>query len=289
MNLDHLRYFVVTAETLHTGRAAKILNISQSAISHSIAKLEEELGIGLFENVGKNIQLTSAGRGFALKAKDLLGHAEAIQREFRAKDLPLSGILKLGAVHGAAQFLAPQLIGEIHKTQPGLIFEVYSLRSQQIAEQVANKRLDLGFCFLGTQSSQFEILAKKKIELKICVKPRHAITKARKGEFIKALSQLPCAAPKAFSGIEICEEHPALKKCGIQTRPTLIFDSYQVAAEYLRNSQAWTLIPDFLVEHLELTALEVEDFRASTEFALIAAKGVYLPEAVLKHLQTAFE
>lgn len=288
MNLDHLRYFVVTAETLHTGKAAKILNISQSAVSHSIAKLEEELGIGLFENVGKSIQLTSAGRSFALKAKDLLVHAASIRQEFQAKDLPLSGFLKLGAVHGAAQFIAPQIVAQVHQNQPGIIFEIYSLRSQQIMQAIADRTLDLGFCFTSGQSSSYELLAKKKVELKICVKPRHALLKAKKNEVVKELSALPCAAPKAFTGIEICEEHPALKKAGIATRPALIFDSYQVAAEYLRSSQAWTLIPDFLMDGLDLVDLEVPGFQASADFALIAAKGVYLPEAVIQQFLTAF-
>ena len=64
---------MVTAEILHVTRAGKILGVGQSTVSHGIQKLEEELGQDLFENQGRSLILTNAGKLLTARAKDLLG------------------------------------------------------------------------------------------------------------------------------------------------------------------------------------------------------------------------
>ncbi len=287
MNLDHLKYFVVTAETLHTGKASRILNISQSAISHSIAKLESELGQNLFEKVGKNIQLTVAGRNFALKAKVITQQLNQLVRDFQHNDIPLGGILKVGATHGISRFVLAPLLAGIQRQHSQLIFEVYSLRSSQVLEQIVNKTLDLGFCFSPNPHPMVQVLAKKQMELEITVRKKHPVLKMKAGERAGALSKIFCAAPKAFTGIEVCEDHPSLKNAGIVSNPSLIFDSYEVAAEYLKSTDFWALMPEVLLEPLSLAAVRVPKFKALAHLSIIAAKGVFIPEAVLKGLGAA--
>ena len=69
MELRQLRYFVEVAEREHVSEAAEHLHVAQSAISRQIARLEEELGVTLFEKIGRNIQLTPIGRIFLVHAK----------------------------------------------------------------------------------------------------------------------------------------------------------------------------------------------------------------------------
>ena len=64
MNLNHLQYFRVLAQSEHYTHAANELNITQPSLSHAIASLEKELGIYLFEKQGRNIKLTKYGRIF---------------------------------------------------------------------------------------------------------------------------------------------------------------------------------------------------------------------------------
>ena len=76
MELRQLRYFIEVAEREHVSEAAEHLHIAQSAISRQIAKLEEELGVDLFEREGRNVKLTPIGKVFldhtktAMKAID---------------------------------------------------------------------------------------------------------------------------------------------------------------------------------------------------------------------------
>ena len=64
MNLYHLRYFVTLAHLEHYTKAAEMLSITQTSLSHAIASLEKELGVKLFEKEGRNIALTKCGRVF---------------------------------------------------------------------------------------------------------------------------------------------------------------------------------------------------------------------------------
>jgi DNA-binding transcriptional LysR family regulator len=76
MEFRHLRYFLVLAEELHFGRAARRLSISQPPLSLNIQQLEASVGARLFERDSRGVRLTAAGRAFRESAMALLAQAE---------------------------------------------------------------------------------------------------------------------------------------------------------------------------------------------------------------------
>src|SRR5436189_204346 len=108
MKIDQLLYFVETAKTQHIGKASKILNVSPSAISHSIAALEEEIGHPLFEKMGKAIYLTLHGKKLAQKVEPILSSLTKVKEELQAEDIEPEGHFKIAATHGLAdKFILP--------------------------------------------------------------------------------------------------------------------------------------------------------------------------------------
>jgi DNA-binding transcriptional LysR family regulator len=93
----------------------------------------------------------------------------------------------------------------------------------------------------------------------------------------KNFADYPCALPKAFQGIEVCEDHPALKKFGIQSKVTFVFDSYDVAAQKLISSDAWCLMPDFFIKAYSLKKFVPLGWEAQATVALVTPKSRPLP------------
>jgi DNA-binding transcriptional LysR family regulator len=89
LDLNHVQAFVTTADTLHFGRAARQLHLTQQGLSHRITRLEQVLGERLFVRDARSVELTAAGRRFLPHARQLLGTAAAAIAETRRARSPL--------------------------------------------------------------------------------------------------------------------------------------------------------------------------------------------------------
>nr|WP_283817985.1 LysR family transcriptional regulator [Bradyrhizobium jicamae] len=112
VHLRALRTFVMTAEMGGLGRACARLNLSQPAASRQIDALEVELGVALFEQVGRRLRLTSHGEDLLQRSRQLLAHSELLIEHARALRGGRTGTLKVGATPQViANLIAPFLPG----------------------------------------------------------------------------------------------------------------------------------------------------------------------------------
>jgi DNA-binding transcriptional LysR family regulator len=120
MELRHIRYFVAVAEELHFRRAAERLYVAQPAVSEQIRKLEEELGVRLFDRTQRNVALTAAGAALLPEAHRVLRHAEAARLAARnAIDRP-GRELRIGYVPTALLASIPRTVQRFGATMPNL-------------------------------------------------------------------------------------------------------------------------------------------------------------------------
>lgn len=118
MDLRDLRYFETIAELQHVGKAADRLHRSQPALTSSIRRLEEACGAALFERAGRGIRLTPAGELLRKWARRLRFDVEDAQRELATLGAGLSGHVRIGIVPTAAQFLLPEVAGQLLQEAP---------------------------------------------------------------------------------------------------------------------------------------------------------------------------
>ncbi len=248
MKFDQLRYFLQTAKEQHIGRAARTVAISPSAVHHAISSLEEELGVQLFQKHGRSIQLTDAGRRLEEHAERLLSEVELIREDISQKQPRLRGHMRMVASHVLSRKLMAPVSAALAGKHPDLRIEVITLRSAEVLKHLLNGEADLGICFAPQPDPRLKIQLLYETDLAIYVRSDHPILCVAKKDRFKKLSAYPAIMPKAFAGIEVCATHPMIMERGLEPKPSLLFDSYEVATEFLLASDGWSLIPEWVVQ-----------------------------------------
>ena len=147
MTLDQLKYFETAANTLHIGKAAQLLNISQPSLSISIKKLEAELEVPLFQSEGRGIALTSYGRDLLPYARSILQQTEAAKKHLKKEADKLNMEIHFAYTASIAYLCIPRLFRDFMSATKGK-YLIYSdeMPSDKIAEGIKEGRFDLGIC-----------------------------------------------------------------------------------------------------------------------------------------------
>lgn len=143
MTLTELRYIVAVARERHFGRAAERCFVSQPTLSVAIRKLEDELGIALFERGSSEITVTPIGARVIEQAQKVLEEAAAIKQIAAAGKDELSGPLRLAAIYTIGPYLLPQLIPHIHRRAPQMPLVLQENYTARLAVMLKNGDIDV--------------------------------------------------------------------------------------------------------------------------------------------------
>jgi LysR family hydrogen peroxide-inducible transcriptional activator len=143
MTLTELRYIVAVARERHFGRAAKACFVSQPTLSIAIKKLEDELGVQIFERLAGEVTLTPVGKQVAEQAQRTLEAAENVRQVARQGKDQLAGPLKIGAIHTIGPYLYPELIPLLRKRAPEMPLVVEENYTAVLAEKLKRGELDV--------------------------------------------------------------------------------------------------------------------------------------------------
>lgn len=143
MTLTELRYIVAVAEKRHFGHAAEACFVSQPTLSVAVKRLEDELGVTLFERSRGEIALTPAGEKVVEQAKRALAEARAVKDVALASQDELAGPLRLGAIYTIGPYLLPELIPEINSRAPRMPLLVEENYTAVLSEKLKRGELDV--------------------------------------------------------------------------------------------------------------------------------------------------
>ncbi|MDP9900025.1 LysR family transcriptional regulator [Variovorax ginsengisoli] len=144
MELRHLRYFRVVAETGNLSRAAEKLFIAQPPLSTQIRQLEEELGVPLFVRHPKGMQLTAAGQALLPEARFLLDRFARLGDVARDAGEGDGGGISLGFVPSASSTVLPALVRLLRQKRPRLQLELREMISSEQADALVAGHIDAG-------------------------------------------------------------------------------------------------------------------------------------------------
>jgi DNA-binding transcriptional LysR family regulator len=145
MEFRHLRYFLVLAEELHFGRAARRLSMSQPPLSLNIQQLEASVGARLFTRNSKLVQLTAAGQAFVPAARALLDQAAQAANLARDVGDGMAGSLTIGFSGTMLYSGLPRILEQFQSRHPQLRLLLRELSSSEQLTELAQERLDVGF------------------------------------------------------------------------------------------------------------------------------------------------
>ncbi len=145
MELTQLKYFVAVAERLHFGRAARSLHVSQPPLSLAVRKLEEELGVRLFERTSRSVALTEAGRELLIEARMILSRAEHAAGRMAALASGSGGKLVIGYNEPALNTMLPEALFRFRGRYPGVDLELREMEPDDQLTALRAGAIDVGF------------------------------------------------------------------------------------------------------------------------------------------------
>jgi len=156
MNLRDLQYLVALADTGHFGEAAERCHVSQPTLSAQIKKLEEYLGVQLFERQPRRVTVTDVGRRVVERARSIVQEAEDIREIARASRDPLTGKLKVGLIPTIAPYLLPRVASRLKTRLPALQLMLYEYQTGPLLEKLRAGELDLAILALPADTDGLE-------------------------------------------------------------------------------------------------------------------------------------
>ena len=148
MTLTDLRYIVALAQERHFGHAAEKCHVSQPTLSVAVKKLEEQLGVILFERSAADVKVTEIGRQIVDQAERVLREAAQVKDIAEAGHDPLAGPLRLGVIYTIGPYLLPALIPLLAARAPRMPLMIQENYTSRLAEGLKKGDIDVAILAL---------------------------------------------------------------------------------------------------------------------------------------------
>lgn len=158
MTLTELKYIVAVAREKHFGRAAEACFVSQPTLSVAIKKLEDELGVTIFERGGTEVSVTPLGQEIIAQSEHVLEQTAAIKEIAKSHKDPLSGSLRLGIIYTVGPYLLPALVRKLIKTVPQMPLILQENLTAKLIELLRQGELDAAIMALPFADQGLDVL-----------------------------------------------------------------------------------------------------------------------------------
>ena len=158
MNLRDLQYIIAVAETHHFGKAAERCYVSQPTLSGQIKKLEEELGVTIFERTNRSVEITPIGEAILQHARQMVEQADAIRQLALAHQDPLAGPLRIGAIPTLSPYLMPLILMPLKKRHPQLKLVLSEEMTDILLGRLRNHEIDAALLATPVEEHDLDVI-----------------------------------------------------------------------------------------------------------------------------------
>lgn len=174
MELKQLQYFMAICEEMHFTKAADNLGIGQSALSYQIKALEDELGIQLFDRLGKKIAITEAGKILKEHSHKILETIKSANDDLQDLQTLNKGRLIIGALSGDLSHIASMTLLEFHSIYPHIQLQFFAI--DDVVKKIKQNVFDLALTIIPPDDDQLNMIPLYEEEFYLVVHTKHELT-----------------------------------------------------------------------------------------------------------------
>lgn len=179
MTLTELKYIIAVAAERHFGRAAQRCFVSQPSLSAAVKKLEDELGVLIFERGKHEILVTQIGAQVVAQARRALEEAERIKAVAKQGKNPLAGTFRLGIIHTVAPYLLPDLVVGLRRLAPQMPLDIEENLTANLDQMLKSGLIDAAILALPYAAAGIDITPLYDEEFRVIVPAGHPWARRR--------------------------------------------------------------------------------------------------------------
>ncbi len=269
MELQQMRYVLAVAETMSFTRAAERCHVVQSALSHQVARLEQELGTRLFERTTRRVRLTPAGEAFLPAARQCLAAAERAVAEVAAAVGEVRGQLRVGVISSVAAVDIPRALRDFRRRYPKVRVSLRVGASEELVKRVGEGDIEVAFLGLPTtarpQGVEAHVLGRDR--LVAVVAPDHPLAGAETVDLRRLAEEEFVDLPAKTAGR--AQSDLAFAAAGLTRDVAFEVTNTQFLARLVGQGLGVAMLPSAYVAQLSgVTTLQVTDAPARVEYVV---------------------
>lgn len=283
MEFRQLKYFATVAETLHFGKAAERLHISQPPLSRQIKLLEEELGFLLLERTRRKVALTEEGKFVYQEAIKVLDHLRYIRETLGKISEGQTGRLRIGYIGSVMYSILPDILLQFSRQYPNVKTRLLEMTNEAQMEALIKEEIDIGFVRtpVFVEGIEMQKVFEETFSLVLPTSRRiggkdFSGFQGKAGEFLKVLAGEPflaftgaCSRSVTDSIMNIC------KRAGFM--PRVVHETSQINSimRLVESGLGYAIIPSKVKEgyRLDLDFIELDEFEEKAELAIAYHPG----------------
>ncbi|PPA71034.1 LysR family transcriptional regulator [Jeotgalibacillus proteolyticus] len=276
MEWHQFQYFKTLARIQHVTRAAEILNISQPALSRSIARFEEEIGVPLFEREGRSIRLNHYGEIMLQRVESMMNEFDLGKQEIQDLLEPDHGVVSLGFLHTLSTNLVPDLIASFRTSYPKVHFRLGQGPSHTILKELQSGEYDLCLTMKMDAPIEWEPLWSEEL---FAILPIDHPLSGQKTITLNEIAEESFIHLKKGYSLRITVER-LFEQAGISPRIMFEGDEADTVAGLVAAGLGVSILPSQRgIDHSKLAQIRIEGLQSERTIGLAWMKGRYLSPA----------
>jgi LysR family hydrogen peroxide-inducible transcriptional activator len=255
MTLTELKYIVAVAREKHFGHAAEACFVAQPTLSVAIKKLEDELGVVIFERGGTEISMTPLGSQIVAQAERVLEQTAAIKEIAKQNKDPLAGPLRLGVIYTIAPYLLPPLVKTMIEQVPQMPLVLQENFTARLIELLRQGELDAAIMALPFADQGLEVQPLYDEPFVVALPKQHAWAERKSigAEELKSETMLLLGSGHCFRDqvLEVCPEMSRFSTSGDGIARTFEGSSLETIRHMVASGIGITVLPKASVPDMQ--------------------------------------